>query len=222
MDSIKARLMSGNQSERTALAGNLHMLIPSWTRGGGAGTIPCTLFSSVESQNLSSTGSQAVMISYSQSCSYTYLVVFERETKGNWEYVDTTSLSSKFGKPKISFESLIDDSAKDIVVSDYTVDDGTGINQVDMVIFKYFPGGLHVVLEAPEHSVYAAEPTREQHQESTFSFIVPASDTAKTSRRQVLEKRVVQERDTKLTQWWLYIWLPEIRAFQAIRTNEPS
>jgi hypothetical protein len=226
LQSLQTRL-TGSDTDRTLLAHGLKLTIPKWTRWGATENIPCTVFSSVQSNtvNLVHTGGQAVVVIYSSNCAYTYLVVFQRTPQGSWSHVDTMPIWSKYNEPKISFESLIDDGIKEIVAAGCTVDTGTGVAQTDLIVFKLFPNGLQVILDAPEHVVYAVTPSPKtehavnQDQESTFSFI-PHVEEEGTSSKQPLERRTIQDRTTTLTQWWLYIWIPEMRTFRAVRTSE--
>jgi hypothetical protein len=227
LESLRERLISGSDTDRTALAGALQLNIPKWTRVGAANDLPCILFDSVQASlgTLDRAGNQAVVIIYSRNCEYTYLAAFERTPEGTWKRLDTAPLWSKLGEPQISLVSLIDDGNKEIVAAHRTVDTGTGIVQTDLTIFKLFSGRLQVILDSPEHVVYALAPgpkgtgAADQTQESAFTFVPSLRDEPKTSSTQIVEKRVIGSGTIRQTQWWLYVWIPEVRRFQAIRTS---
>jgi hypothetical protein len=219
-ETLKARLLRGSEGDITELATDLRLMIPKWTRAEVTKDIPCDLFDSVQWNvvNLTQPGDQAVAVVYSSNCEYTYLVVFERTPTGSWRHLDTAPVWSKFGQPKISWKSLISDGTKEVIAADCTADSGTGITQMNLTIFKLFSGRLQVILDIPTHVVYDWDPGADQSQDSTVSF-VQAGDEPTASTKQVLEKRVMRDHTTKLSQWWLYIWNPEIRRFEAIRAS---
>jgi hypothetical protein len=226
-ETLKTRLLKGSEADITELASDLQLIIPHWEYWQVTEDSPCTMFTSLEWKVVSLThpGNQAVAVIYSLHCEHTYLVAFERTPTGSWRHLDTVPLWSKYNQPDISWESLISDGTKEMIADDCTVDSGTGIVQTDLIIFKLFSDRLQVILEAPKHEVYDVAPApraqQDQSQDSTFSFIQAGNGPA-TSMKQVLEKRVMRDHAKTLTQWWAYVWIPEIRRFRAIRTYPPA
>jgi len=121
LESLKASLLSGADSDRAALAGELRLNIPMWRRWGVTKDIPCTLFDSVQISyaTLLQPGTQAVVDIYSRNCEYSYLAGFEHTHEGSWTYIDTVPLWSKHSEPKVSLESLIEEGTKEIIYQVY-------------------------------------------------------------------------------------------------------
>lgn len=227
LEDVKSRLLNGTDADRVALATELRLNIPKWTRVGATKDMPCDLFDSVETSyaTLLQPGMQAVLHIYSPDCEYTYLAVFDRAANGNWRYVDTMQIWSKYSEPKITLESLVEEGTKEIVAAHCAVDNGTGVTQKNLVIFKLFPDGLRVVFEEPEHVVQqiGAVPkgarSIDQRQDSEFKFIAAAGDGLATSVRQILEKQTLRDHASTLDRWRLYVWNPELRKFQGVPSS---
>jgi hypothetical protein len=221
---VRLQLLNGPATERAALAAELGLVIPRWKRWRATKDIGCDVFDSaqVTYAALQPTSSDALLQIYSRNCEYAYVVVFEREPEGYWTHIDTVSLWSKDSEPEISLESLVEEGTKEVVVRHCATDYGTGVSQTSMMIFKLFRTGMHLIFNQPERVTYAVpagpklSQSIEQSQQSDFEFIAPSADEPRSSEKQILEKQVVQDRNATITRRWLYIWVPEIKSFQAV------
>jgi len=230
LEDIRVRLLNGTEAERSTLATTLRLVIPKWTRWKVDREIPCKTFDSVRISyvTLRPPNSQAVLQIYSSACVYTYLAVFEQRPAGQWDYVDTVPLWSKNGEPRITFESLIDIGAKELIASGCTADYGTGISQTNLIILKLFQTGLQVIFDEPEHVHYSIPASSgtfrgiDQSQDSAFEFTIADVKEPSASVIQILERQLVRNHNVTITRSWLYVWLPELRIFQSVPASEKN
>jgi hypothetical protein len=222
-EQIKSSLLRGSDTQRTEFSMNLNLVIPKRTRVGATADIPCTEYDSVEVShiNLLKSDSQAVIKAFSSSCQYTYFVVLEQGKSGAWRYVQTVSIWSKNKTPRVTFENLITSDEKEVVVQDYETDYGSGISQTNITIWKLFRSGLQIVFDEPSHVIFSVPINKkesentDQSEDSEFSFVsTGAAKGESPSRKEIVQKQVIRDHQTKITRSWLYVWAPEIQRFQ--------
>jgi len=217
LEEIRFQLLNGSDAQRSALTAAFRLLIPKWSRWKTDKDIPCDVFETVKISyaSLRQQHSQAVLQIYSPICEYTYLAVFERQPAGAWNFVATLPLWSKNGEPEITFQSLIENGVSEIVAAGSTADRGIGISQTNLTIIKLYESGLEVIFDEPAHVQNSPRPSGiNQSQQSEFEFI--AAITPAASLKQILEKQVIRDHGVAITRWWLYVWIPEMKVFQAV------
>lgn len=217
---IRQQLLGGSKSKRAHLSKVLHLVIPRWRIVGAKAAIPCLGFDSVKIAyvNLLPPHLQAVLGASSQSCQYTYLVVLQATGADTWKYIQTVAVWTKYASPRVSFESLVSPGTKEMIVRNNAIDYGTGIQQVNMTIWKLYPSGLQVIFDEPSRVVFAipisGTENSEQSEESQFVFVPPSQGGVRTSVKQILQKQTIHDHRDSFTRWWLYIWIPEMHRFQ--------
>lgn len=225
---VEALLLQGTIQQRTTLAVALHLMIPKAARAGATADLPCDDFDSVKVQPvpLRPPGRQVVLTVASSMCGYTYVVVLAEMRPGTWHDVRTIPLLSKYTVPQISFHALVTGGTQEIIVHNQDVDDGTGIQQRDFVVWKLLPGGLQVVLDEPARTRLAIPQGRSgntnQSEQGTFIFkrVLPSSQHVGLER--LLEKQTIRDHGTRITRWWRYRWSALINRFQRFTMAAPG
>jgi hypothetical protein len=130
-EQIKTTLLRGTNVKQAALARELRLVIPKWTRWGATKDLTCTEIDAVDTNYviLQRPGPQAVILIRSGWCQYTFLVILERAKGGTWRHLQTIPLWAKDREPKITFESLVSPDTKEIVARDAETDYGTGYSK---------------------------------------------------------------------------------------------
>jgi hypothetical protein len=218
INQIETNLLKGTDTQRAALAAMLGLVIPKSTRAGLTADVPCTLFESVKADQVSlrSKQMQTVLEVYSRLCGFTYLVVLNDEKDGSWTYDQTITVPSNIRTPEISYVSLVTPDVKEIIVRDQVTDNGSGIFEDNMIIWRWFPGGFRVIFDEPSQVVLAV-PTEggnsDQHEESTFSIVNGQSVGVSTSQA-IVQRQTIRQHETSIVRFWVYAWSPELGLLQ--------
>jgi hypothetical protein len=207
------------ESKLAKLATDLELMIPKRTRWGATEDMPCTAFPAVEVIPVKLHGNKSqVLLNISSDCRYTYLVLLEESKANLWRRVQTVSVAAINRTPVVTFESMVSRDAKEIIVKDYETESGSGVSQANMAILKLLDGKLRVVFDEPTHVVYAVplkgEGNTEQSEDSEFSIV---KHSGQTSLKDIIQKQVIQDHQTKITRYWEYEWVPELQKFQKYR-----
>jgi hypothetical protein len=222
-EQIQSSLLRGSQTEREALSSALHLVIPKESRQGVKADIPCSEFRSVSLAHvtLGSPNSQAVLEAYSWSCQYTYLVVLGSDGKNHWNHIQTIPLSTKDTPPHVSFKSLVSSDAEEMIVQGIETDEGTGISQTNMAIWRFYRDALDVVFDEPTDVTFAIPidlktgENSEQSEKSEFTFVQPdPAEGYPKSLQEILQKQVISDHRTTITRWWLHSWDPGLQKFE--------
>jgi hypothetical protein len=225
-DEMKVLLLSGTDSQRAQLSRDLSLRIPRTTRHHAKADISCTNFDSVQSSivTLEHPGPQAVLfIVASLSCGSAFVVVLEQTSGEGWKRLDTVWLLARNRIPRMDFKSLVQADEQEIIVRNNETDTGTGVEVTDLSIFKLFGSRLDLIFDEPEHASFA-EPIGDrqiidQSEDNEFTFVRDTSElNAGPSLLAILEKQIIRDNHTKMTRWWQYVWIPELRRFRKYQT----
>jgi hypothetical protein len=239
---LAAQLKSSDRQIRKNVVDSLGLVDPVPVSGpGGIGTIyePCyEEFEKVEikTATLTKDTESAILIVRSDLCQSMFVVPVIKQQSG-WVAYKAISLWAKFSEPSIKVESLVNKGEQEIISSNVTVDEGPGILQRNMTIFKFLHGSLRIVFDQPEYA-QVAEPTREgklpvffkdvERSEFTFS----KNDENMTAVMSVYEKRRIEvEKQSvtvgtnfhvkkSLTIFREYVWDPRLEMFRMFGQSE--
>lgn len=107
------------------------------------------------------------------------LAVLGRMRGGRWQYEGSAGLwDPGGGKLKVELIALVDPPVEEIVVHNNQVENGTGVWQGDLMVFKVIGHRLRKVLDTVEYSHLKqwTKPFHEVDQQSTFKFILASKD----------------------------------------------
>jgi hypothetical protein len=207
-------LKSGSLEQRQKVARLLKLSEP-WE----GGTL-CKEYEKVElSKPALKAGSDTALLSITASdCDFTFLVPFIMTGHG-WTPAGTVSVWTKYSAPTYRIDSLTSPGESEIVVSDHTVDSGTGILQRNLTIFKIVGDSIRVVFDQPEVlnvSVPAkinGNPVNTSDEESsTFDFV--KSEAFVPGLKSIFETRVLNVAGHSTTVYRKYLWTPALSMFR--------
>jgi hypothetical protein len=220
-EQIKSSLLNEDYTHEANLPNlvkALNLVIPKEAINGAITDVACNEFDYVELNRVGLLRPvlQAVLIASSASCGYTYLVVLEQTNPNGWRLVRTIPFWSKYNRPRISFESLISQDEKEIIVQNYETYAGTGIFQKHMTIWKLFQDGLRVVLDEPTIVTFSIPikggRNTDQEESSEFNFVMDPEVTE--GLKQIIQKQMIRDHKTQITRWWLYLYEAELGRFR--------
>jgi hypothetical protein len=116
----------------------------------------------------------AILVVESYACQSLYLIPVIKEQEA-WVAYKVINLWAKFTYPTIRIDSLVNAGEQEIIASKVMVDEGTGLLQENMTIFKFQNGRLEVVFDQPEsltvgtHTI-EKDATIESYDEETSVF----------------------------------------------------
>jgi hypothetical protein len=143
----------------------------------------------------------------------------------SWITLNPVRLWAKFSEPTYKFESLVAPGEQEIVVSNQTVDEGTGILQRNMTIYKVIGNETHAVFDTPEY-LHVAEPDLKSptgqytdDQTSTFTYSWDKPDHG--SSVFIREKRDERIGKHRFTVYRSYAWNRVLQEFRMLGDTPP-
>lgn len=221
-DAVAETLRSGNPEQRSQLATELEITAPNFSSQATKSNAPCVSFDRVDERqvHLRADADNAVLVADSGECDSTYLIVFDKEHKGEWRHLQTVRLLSRVAHPEVTFAELIQPGISEIVVHRETVQDSGGAQQANFVVLKLLHNRLVPVLDTVEkyELVMPNRPENdaddvEQSQQSTFT--VKKADAPHGPGIRILEKELLKEGKTSLTLYRNWSWDPELERFRS-------
>jgi hypothetical protein len=100
----------------------------------------------------------AIFVVKSYACQSLFIIPVIKERNG-WVAYKVINLWAKFDYPTIRIDSLVNAGEQEIIASKVMVDEGTGLLQMNMTIFKFQGGRLEVVFDQPESLTIATHTT---------------------------------------------------------------
>jgi len=91
----------------------------------------------------------AILVVNSESCQTLFIIPVIKE-RNAWIAYKAISLWAKFAYPTIRIDSLVNAGEQEIIASNVMADEGSGLLQMNMTIFKFQRGRLEVVFDQPE------------------------------------------------------------------------
>ena len=219
---VAETLRSGTPVQRNDLALELGILAPNPSNPATKTNSPCVDFHQVEERpvTLRPGSENVVLLADSRECDSTYIVVFDKAPKSEWQHVQTVRLPSRAQRPEVSFAELIQPGVSEIVIHHETTQDSGSTQQETFVVMKMLHDRIEVVLDAAEGSQLtltnrspAETDNLEQTQTSTFSLLKSAPTSSATYR--FLEKEVLTENKTTMTRYRVWTWDPELERFRS-------
>lgn len=204
-EKILERLTAKNPRSRQEIAVGLGLQDPI-TRS------TCTNFDSVETREetfLKGTSARIIVIR-SDYCKLMFLVPVIHD--GHlWTPLTPIALWTQFSEPSFRLEKFINADESEIVISNQTIDEGTGIAQRNMTIYKVVGHQVNILFDEPE-SVHFSVPddrnptntTFSEDQTSTFEFLKNTDDDS--SRLYIAEKRSTTTNGNSTTVYRTYRW----------------
>lgn len=162
----------------------------------------------------------AVLQVYGDGCGQQRAVlVFEHRGK-SWILVSDLRLSSRYDEqPMVTFPSLVDSDAQELMVEHQQVDWGTGFGQKNITIYKWLNNQLEAVLDQPE-SVHLSVPittntgrheTYALDQQSTFQ-VGPAGPSGA---KKLIEFQKVRQGIKEVARTRNWVWEPTLSRFRS-------
>jgi hypothetical protein len=165
-----------------------------------------------------------LIIIKAQMCETMFLVPIIKNAD-TWAVMNPIRLSTHYTEPKYKVMNLIEDGEYEIVVTNQTVDWGTGINQRNMTIYKVIGNEVRVVFDAPESMHLAIPDNRvpitnnyQEDQKALFTFV---NDSNGFSKLYIAEKRVESVGNKTYTVYRNYRWSPDLRQFRMVGSSQP-
>jgi len=221
-DAVAETLRSGNPEQRSALATDLNIMAPDSSNPSAKPSAPCPSFDRVDERQvkLRADADNAVIVADSGECDSTYLIVFDKESKGEWQHVQTVRLPARVEHPEVSFAELVGPGTSEVVVHRETTRDSGSAQQENFLILKLLHSRLVTVLDTVE-SFDLVMPNRpendadnvEQTQQSTFT--VAKGDENTGPRIRILEKAVLKEKEDTFTLYRYWSWDPNLERFRS-------
>jgi len=214
-------LDEGTPAQRNELARELGIFAPDPSKPGTDSNSPCVNFHHMSSQpvTLRAGSENVVVLADSSECDSTYIVVFDKAPKSEWQHVQTVRLPSKTQRPEISFAELIQPGVSEILVHKETTRDSGSVQQQDFVVLKLVGNRVAVVMDTTERSEITLAnrtPTEDdnltQTQTSTFELLKSPPNSAAIYR--LLEKEVITDNKTTITRYRVWTWDPEVERFR--------
>ena len=215
-------LRSSNPTQRSQLATELDIMAPNLSNAAAKSNAPCVSFDHVDERRvrLRADTDNAVIVAESGECDSTYLIVFEKEKKSGWRHVQTVRLSSLVQSPEVSFAELVQPGISEVVVHHETTRDSGSAQQENFVVLKLLHNRLVPVLDTVERYdlVMPNVPENdsdnvEQTQQSTFTVV--KGDVKVGPGTRILEKEVLEDNKTSLTQYRYWSWDPGLERFRS-------
>lgn len=221
-DAVAETLRSGNAEQASQLATELNIMAPDSSNPSAKPSAPCPSFDRVDERQvkLRADADNAVIVADSGECDSTYLIVFDKERKGEWQHVQTVRLPARVEHPEVSFAELVGPGISEVVVHRETTRDSGSAQQENFVILKLLHERLVTVLDTVE-SYDLVMPNRpendadnvEQSQQSTFT--VAKGDESTGPRIRILEKAVLKEKKDTFTLYRYWSWNPNLERFRS-------
>jgi hypothetical protein len=212
-DAVAGTLRGGNPTQRSQLATELSITAPDFSNPAAKSSAPCVGFDRVDERQvrLRADADNAVIVADSGECDSTYIIVFDKERKGEWQHVQTVRLSAHIKPPEVSFAELVQPGVSEMVVHRETTRESGSAQQENFVVLKLLHNRLVPVLDTVERYdlVMPNVPENDaddvqQTQQSTFT-VVKAEGNAGPPMR-ILEKEVLKERKESLTLYRYWNW----------------
>lgn len=165
--------------------------------------------------------SRLISIKASSACQSMFLVPMLNQGD-SWIALNPIRLLAHYDDPSWRLEGLVAAGEQEIVVSNQTVDWGTGHQQRNMTIYKVIENETRMIFDAPESIVTDVpragmgprwENGFEEVQNSKFEFVHDANTFGLVLIHET-RKESVQKR--KFTAYRDYVWEPSIDAFRMI------
>lgn len=165
--------------------------------------------------------SRLLSIKASSECRAMFLVPMLRQG-GSWVALKPIRLSAHYDDPNWRLESLVAAGEEGIVVSNQTVDWGTGYLQRNMTIYKVIGNEARIVFDAPEYIGVGIPPAGmgpgwkngyEDVQRSKFEFL---RDTNINGLSRIQEMRTESAQKRRFTVYRSYVWEPSLQAFRMV------
>ena len=226
-EGVKDILANGNDTQIKSMATELNLVIPKRMTNGSTEDSVCDLFSAdnikITYVALAVSQKSAVVQANSANCGFSYLVIFNEDQSHTWHHVTTLPLFAKTQMPVVQFEEMISKGSHEIIVRDSQEDYGTGIQQLDVVIFKMIGQEMRVVFNEPSKVVFSVplndKTNSDQEETATFDFVdVKSNDESATALKEIQSKQVISDHKTNITRYWKYVWVPELRIFEKVST----
>ena len=166
---LAERLQSADEKTRQNTSKELGLSTP-------IGNAPCTDFDEVESKSVQLVqGVESRLLEiHSQVCEAIFLVPMV-QLEQRWITIPPITLWTKYSTPSYKLDNLIKTNEKEIIVSNITVDAGTGILQRNLMIYRVSEKGIRIVFDRPE-SIHYSVPTQTPRGSSSYD-----DDEASTS-----------------------------------------
>ena len=177
----------------------------------GVDSTPADLINGVESK---------LLVVRSQSCQSVFLIPINRKGK-EWIVLNPIVLWSQFSAPSYRLERLISSEEQEIVVSNLTVDEGTGILERDLLIYEISLDGVQLVFDEPEFlrlAVPYGDSLFEDHERSTFEFHENVKGAYGTGLMYIKEKREITVDGKSVTLYRSYTWNRTLGQFRGVAT----
>jgi hypothetical protein len=123
-----------------------------------------------------------------------------------------------FYYPRYRVASLISPGEQEIVVSNQMVDEGTGILQNNMTIYKVIENEIKVIFDAPEY-LHIAEPHFTDDQIS--KYFIQADNLKASGPKYIDEERVERINGRRFTSYRRYVWENELQTFRMEGSTPP-
>jgi hypothetical protein len=214
-DEILTRLNSREEDIRKRIAASIGLIVPNTN-------VLCYDFDGVDSapaEFITGVHSKLVVVR-SQSCQSVSLIPISQ--KGTeWIALKPIVLWSKFSEPSYRLDELISSGEQQIVVSNLTVDEGTGILERDLMIYKISLDGDDLVFDQPEIVHFTAphgNSTFQDNERSTFEFRKNGEGVYGTGMIYINEKREITVGGKSLTLYRSYTWNRTLGRFRGVAT----
>lgn len=131
--------------------------------------------------HFSSDAAYALIQVSSYQCDTMALILFERRSKNEWNYLQTVHLSARYTTPAIRLVEVAEAGKNDVLVEHQTVDWGTGVMQRNISLYHMSNNRLACVLDEPEYVLFAAggpQGKSEFSQQGRFEVRLSSPDTS--------------------------------------------
>jgi hypothetical protein len=202
---LQAQLLSGTDRQRAFLANALSLRNPK------SDTV-CTSFDEVTSQPLNHpSSSDAVLLTIRATTCDSWFLLPLRRAGTLWKPLKPISIWAKYSTPVIRLTNLISPRNQEILVSNQTVDEGSGILQRNTTIYKAKGDSYSIIFDQPEY-LHLSVPYRkqdadlvyEEEQQSRFQFLKDPQDSSTATL--IREKRSIQLGNQQLRDEREYHW----------------